>query len=156
MPHNTGCSARPSRVSGGRRRSAQGQLPRRYVVRVHGGPLTICPGRYIPCRSHQAGDTPSGQPLKAVRCVLSMTTTAESYEVLRQRHVEAFAARLAGEADKLTWPLEQLHALRDMRLRALLRVAKQRSPWHAERLGRSGCGLCRPRDHSRSSVNTLR
>jgi phenylacetate-coenzyme A ligase PaaK-like adenylate-forming protein len=74
------------------------------------------------------------------------TTTGESYEVLRQRHVEAFAARLAGEADKLTWPLEQLHGLRDIRLRALLRAAKQGSPWHAERLRSIDPDASRPPD----------
>ena len=56
------------------------------------------------------------------------------YEVDRQRHVRALAARLPGEVDKLTWPLERLHALRDERLRALARTAKARSPWHARRL----------------------
>ncbi|HEV7215726.1 MAG TPA: AMP-binding protein, partial [Chloroflexota bacterium] len=39
-----------------------------------------------------------------------------------------------GELGTPTLPLEQLHARRDERLRALLRVAKERSPWHAERL----------------------
>src|SRR6267142_1373926 len=78
--------------------------------------------------------------------LLSMTTAAERYEVLRQRHVEAFTARLAGEADKLTWPLEQLHALRDMRLRALLRAAKEGSPWHAERLRSIDPDAARPPD----------
>jgi hypothetical protein len=34
-------------------------------------------------------------------------------EVDRERHTRALAARLPGEADKLTWPLERLHALRD-------------------------------------------
>src|SRR4051794_19154462 len=52
----------------------------------------------------------------------------------RQRHLQAFADRLAGEAERLTWPLERLHRLRDERLRALLRTAKERSPWHARRL----------------------
>ncbi|MCC7494275.1 MAG: phenylacetate--CoA ligase family protein [Fimbriimonadaceae bacterium] len=56
------------------------------------------------------------------------------YEVERQRHVRALAAQLPGEVDKLTWPLERLHALRDERLRALVRTAKARSPWHARRL----------------------
>jgi phenylacetate-coenzyme A ligase PaaK-like adenylate-forming protein len=56
------------------------------------------------------------------------------YEVDRQRHVRALAARLPGEVDKLTWPLERLHALRDERLRVLVQTAKERSPWHARRL----------------------
>ena len=56
------------------------------------------------------------------------------YEVDRQRHVQALAAQLPSEIEKLTWPLPQLHALRDERLRTLVRTAKQHSPWHARRL----------------------
>ena len=52
----------------------------------------------------------------------------------RQRHLRTFADRLSVEAERLTWPLERLHRLRDERLRALLRTAKARSPWHAKRL----------------------
>ena len=59
---------------------------------------------------------------------------AADFERDRQRHVHAFAERLPAEAERLTWPLERLHRLRDERLRALLRTAKERSPWHAERL----------------------
>ncbi len=64
----------------------------------------------------------------------SARTSTEDYEVDRQRHVRAMAARLPGELDRMTWPLERLHALRDRRLRELVRVAKERSPWHARRL----------------------
>jgi phenylacetate-CoA ligase len=56
------------------------------------------------------------------------------FEIERQRHVQVYAARLQDEADRLTWPLEMLHRLRDERLRALLRTAKGRSRWHAKRL----------------------
>jgi phenylacetate-CoA ligase len=56
-----------------------------------------------------------------------------AFEVDRERHLEAFVARLGGEAERLTWPLERLHRLRDERLRALLAAAKARSPWHAPR-----------------------
>ena len=57
-----------------------------------------------------------------------------NYEVDRQRHVKAFMECLPSEIEKLTWPIEKLHALRDQRLRSLIRVAKQYSPWHAARL----------------------
>jgi phenylacetate-coenzyme A ligase PaaK-like adenylate-forming protein len=57
-----------------------------------------------------------------------------NYEVDRQRHLHALIARLPGEVEKMTWPLERLHALRDERLRALVRTAQQHSPWHAQRL----------------------
>jgi phenylacetate-coenzyme A ligase PaaK-like adenylate-forming protein len=56
------------------------------------------------------------------------------YEADRQRHVEARRARVASEVELLTWPLPRLWALRDERLRRLLRHARERSPWHAERL----------------------
>src|SRR3954451_3732384 len=61
-------------------------------------------------------------------------STASEFESQRQRHLRAFADRLPVEAERLTWPLKRLHQLRDERLRAFLRTAKARSPWHAERL----------------------
>src|SRR4051812_38777841 len=61
-------------------------------------------------------------------------STASEFEADRQRHLRAFADRLGVEAERLTWPLERLHGLRDQRLRALLRTAMARSPWHAKRL----------------------
>lgn len=65
---------------------------------------------------------------------MSAHSTASQFDAERQRHVLAFAERLPIEAERLTWPLERLHRLRDERLRALLRSAKARSPWHADRL----------------------
>jgi phenylacetate-coenzyme A ligase PaaK-like adenylate-forming protein len=56
------------------------------------------------------------------------------FEVIRQRHVRALQERLPAEVEKLTWPLERLHALRDQRLRALVHTARTHSPWHARRL----------------------
>ncbi|MCP9489164.1 MAG: hypothetical protein MSC31_04740 [Solirubrobacteraceae bacterium MAG38_C4-C5] len=58
----------------------------------------------------------------------------DDYELKRQRHVQAFQARMPSEVEKLTWPLSRLWALRDERLRALVHHAKVHSPWHAERL----------------------
>jgi phenylacetate-CoA ligase len=60
--------------------------------------------------------------------------STSDFEADRQRHLRAFAAGLEGEAERLTWPLERLHGLRDARLRALLRTAVTRSPWHRRRL----------------------
>jgi phenylacetate-CoA ligase len=56
------------------------------------------------------------------------------FEIERQRHLQGYAARLQEEAERLTWPLERLHRVRDERLRTLLRTAKERSRWHARRL----------------------
>ena len=61
-------------------------------------------------------------------------STASEFDSDRQRHLRAFADRLAAESERLTWPLERLHRTRDERLRALLRTARARSPWHRRRL----------------------
>ena len=66
-----------------------------------------------------------------------MTKSAKktgNYEIDRQPHAQAFFEQLPSEVEKVTWPLAKLHALRDERLRALIRKAKQDSPWHARRL----------------------
>lgn len=57
-----------------------------------------------------------------------------TYEIDRQRHLQALQKHLPTEVEKMTWPLERLHHLRDERLRALVRVAKAYSPWYAKRL----------------------
>src|SRR3954468_2614113 len=64
----------------------------------------------------------------------AQAATGSEFDSDRQRHLRAFADRLSVEADRLTWPLERIHHLRDERLRALLQTAKARSPWHAKRL----------------------
>lgn len=58
----------------------------------------------------------------------------DDYDRARQRHLRAFIAQAPGEVEKLAQPLDHLHAVRDARLRALVHMAKQRSPWHARRL----------------------
>ena len=63
-----------------------------------------------------------------------VTASRTEFEIDRQRHLQGYAARLQEEAERLTWPLETLHRLRDQRLQALLRTAKERSRWHARRL----------------------
>src|SRR3954462_2651512 len=65
---------------------------------------------------------------------MSAQSTASEFESDRQRHLRAFADQLPVEAERLTWPLERLYRFRDERLRALLRAAKARSPWHGKRL----------------------
>ena len=65
---------------------------------------------------------------------MSARSAMGEFDSDRRRHLQAFAERLPLEAERLTWPLERLHRLRDERLRALLRTAKARSPWHAKRL----------------------
>jgi phenylacetate-CoA ligase len=60
--------------------------------------------------------------------------SAGAYEAARQRHLRALQAGLSAEIEKMDWSLEQLQALRDERLRAMVRHAKEHSPWHARRL----------------------
>ncbi|MGA4844310.1 phenylacetate--CoA ligase family protein [Streptomyces sp. G45] len=71
------------------------------------------------------------EPLPAPTAAHGLTG---DYEIDRQRHVRAFTRRLDAAVDQLTWPETARRGLRDERLRALLRTAKERSPWHAERL----------------------
>lgn len=56
------------------------------------------------------------------------------YETLRQRHAGQYQASLPDHLDRLTWSAERLAAERLRGLRALLQAAKERSPWHRERL----------------------
>ncbi|MGQ0838313.1 phenylacetate--CoA ligase family protein [Actinokineospora sp.] len=59
---------------------------------------------------------------------------SKAYDEARQPHLRAVLAQIGTEAEKLTWPMEKLHELRDERLRETVRHAKANSPWHAERL----------------------
>ncbi len=56
------------------------------------------------------------------------------YQSTRQRHVEHMLSRLPGHLKRLTWPAERLREERTERLRELIAIAKERSPWHARRL----------------------
>lgn len=56
------------------------------------------------------------------------------YERLRQRHLAHAMALGPDLIDQLGWPSERLSAHRIERLQELVAVAKQRSPWHRERL----------------------
>ncbi len=80
---------------------------------------------------------------RSIAAVSTPPTVTGDYEIDRQRHVRAFQERLPGEVEKMTWPLERMHALRDERLRALIRTAKERSPWHARRRRCSHLRACR-------------
>ncbi len=56
------------------------------------------------------------------------------YETLRQRHRAHAMAQLPAQVARLDWSAEQIGAERDSRLRRLLASARQRSPWHRDRL----------------------
>jgi len=57
------------------------------------------------------------------------------YDTLRRRHLAHAMAQLPGQVARLDWPVEQIGAERELRLRRLLTLAKQRSSWHRDRLG---------------------
>jgi phenylacetate-coenzyme A ligase PaaK-like adenylate-forming protein len=54
--------------------------------------------------------------------------------VLRERHRAAFQAALPGHLERLRWSRPRIAAFQRERLRALLRHARQHSPFHAQRL----------------------
>jgi phenylacetate-coenzyme A ligase PaaK-like adenylate-forming protein len=56
------------------------------------------------------------------------------YEAVRQRHVTRAITLAPRLIDQLDWPAERLAAHRTERLRALVRIAAERSPWYRKRL----------------------
>jgi phenylacetate-coenzyme A ligase PaaK-like adenylate-forming protein len=63
------------------------------------------------------------------------TPCVESYEQDRTPHLAALLRGLPDAIASLDWPRRRVLRLQEHRLRALLRHAKEHSPWHAERLG---------------------
>jgi len=59
---------------------------------------------------------------------------ASSYASTRQRHQAEALALLPLFQERLHWPRERLRELRRQKLRRLLEVARERSPWHRRRL----------------------
>jgi hypothetical protein len=45
--------------------------------------------------------------------IVSHGSAASEFDSDRQRHLRAFADRLAVESERPTWPLERLHRVRD-------------------------------------------
>jgi phenylacetate-coenzyme A ligase PaaK-like adenylate-forming protein len=61
-------------------------------------------------------------------------TGTTAYEDLRRRHLEEMQARVPEHFERLTWSAERLRSEQEARLRTLVRAARDRSPWHRERL----------------------
>jgi phenylacetate-coenzyme A ligase PaaK-like adenylate-forming protein len=59
-----------------------------------------------------------------------MTTYCE----LRQKHTAEMRSLFPEYIGRLSWPADRLRQEREERLRALVRVAQERSPWHRRRL----------------------
>jgi phenylacetate-coenzyme A ligase PaaK-like adenylate-forming protein len=112
-----------------------------WGLRIAGGERRFDDDRLNPPRTLQETAIPALEPATG------------DYEIDRRRHLRARRARLSAETELLTWPLERLQALRDERLRALLHHARERSPWHAERL--AGIDLDRISGADLSSLPTM-
>ena len=63
-----------------------------------------------------------------------MRVGVSEYESTRQRHIESMMGRLPAHVERLGWSAQRLQAERTTRLRQLLAVARERSPWHRDRL----------------------
>lgn len=57
-----------------------------------------------------------------------------TYQELRQKHAADMYPLLPKYLGRLFWPADRLRQEREERLRALVRVAQERSPWHRRRL----------------------
>ncbi|GAA2760743.1 phenylacetate--CoA ligase family protein [Actinopolymorpha rutila] len=58
-----------------------------------------------------------------------------AYERLRAAHLNAVRASLADHVTRLAWPRERIDSYRTERLRSLLGIARERSAFHAARIG---------------------
>jgi phenylacetate-CoA ligase len=72
-------------------------------------------------------------PMTGIGRVVGIRRT--EHEPRRQEHLLEMRRRVPAHLERLTWPAEQLRSEREARLRDLIRVARDRSPWHRERLG---------------------
>lgn len=76
------------------------------------------------------------------------------YEARRQEHLQAMRSRVPAHLERLGWSAERLRTEREARLRHLVRVAQERSPWHRERLGHLEPDALREDDLARIPVMT--
>ena len=56
------------------------------------------------------------------------------YEATRERHIADMLAGMGDHLERLTWDADRIRAERTTRLRALVATARDRSPWHRDRL----------------------
>jgi phenylacetate-CoA ligase len=62
-------------------------------------------------------------------------TARSGYDRLRAAHLHEVRAALQDHVDRVDWPAERIEQYQTERLRALLGYVKERSPFHAARLG---------------------
>jgi phenylacetate-coenzyme A ligase PaaK-like adenylate-forming protein len=58
-----------------------------------------------------------------------------TYQRIRAAHLDAVHASLEDHVERLAWSREQIESYQNHRLRSLLAYARERSPFHARRLG---------------------
>ncbi len=64
----------------------------------------------------------------------TLAAEASHYEALRRQHISDLLARMPENVKRVKWPVERIREERQQRLRSLIHVAKEKSPWHNERL----------------------
>ncbi|MBV9310818.1 MAG: hypothetical protein JOZ73_08295, partial [Solirubrobacterales bacterium] len=62
------------------------------------------------------------------------TRGRETYQKLRASHLHFVQAALADHVVRVEWPRERIEHYQTERLRGLLAFARQRSPFHADRI----------------------
>jgi len=62
------------------------------------------------------------------------TADTSDYEALRRRHILDLLSAIPESIQHLKWPVERIREERQQRLRSLIRVGKEKSEWHRERL----------------------
>ena len=65
---------------------------------------------------------------------MTVSIQIKDYDSLRREHLAQYSLRLPDHLERLMWSEERLRAERERRLRVLLQIAKERSPWHRARL----------------------
>jgi phenylacetate-CoA ligase len=78
------------------------------------------------------------------------------YEQTRREHLLAMRQRIPAHLERIGWPQARLKEEREARFRALIRIARERSPWHRERLGHLNLDQIGEEDLSSIPVMTKR
>jgi phenylacetate-coenzyme A ligase PaaK-like adenylate-forming protein len=76
------------------------------------------------------------------------------FETRRREHLQEMRQRVPTHLERLAWSAERLRAEREARLRELVRIARDRSPWHHERLKHLDLGTLGEDDLARIPVMT--
>src|SRR5207249_6486944 len=84
----------------------------------------------------------------------TLAAEASHYEALRRQHISDLLARMPENVKRVKWPVERVREERQRRLRSLIRVAKEKSPWHGERLGNVDSNSITEADRKSTRLNS--